>query len=101
MRRPGGAVAPAINPRWVWSSCPWPKRRLLLHGAADFADHDDAFGFRIVIEHLEYVQMGHARHGITTDTDAGGLADACAGELPNRFVGKRAAAETTPILPFL
>ena len=45
--------------------------------------------------------MGHPRHGIATDTDAGGLADACAGELPNRFVGKRAASGDDTDIAFL
>ena len=61
-----------------------PSGGFFLGRAADFADHDNAFSFRIIIEHLEHIQMGHARHGIAADTDAGGLDDARAGELLNR-----------------
>ena len=69
-------MAPAINPAMGLEQLSLAHGRSA--GTADFADHDDAFRFRIVIEHLEHVKMGMPLR-IATDTDAGGLADAHAG----------------------
>ena len=47
---------------------------------------------RIVVEHLDDIQMRGAVDGIAANADAGGLADAAAGELPDCFVSQSAAA---------
>ena len=47
---------------------------------------------RVVVEHLDDVEVRGAVDRIAADADAGGLADAAAGELPDRLVGERAAA---------
>ena len=60
--------------------------------AADFADHDDRFGLRIVVEHLEHVQVRRAVDRIAADADAGALAVAAGGQLPDGFIGQRAGA---------
>ena len=56
MRLPGGAVCPAMNPTTGFFTF------ALIHSggfffcaAADFADHHDRFGFRVVVEHFEHV----------------------------------------------
>ena len=69
-----------------------PLGGFLLRAAADFADHDDAVRFRVVVEQFDHVQMRSAVDRIAADADAGGLADAARGQLPDRFVGQRAAA---------
>src|SRR5690606_32665914 len=60
--------------------------------AADLADHDDGLGLRIVVEHLEHVEVGGAVDGVAADADAGGLAEPGLGELPDGLVGESAGA---------
>ena len=48
--------------------------------------------FRVVVEKFDDVEMRRAVHRIAADADAGALADAARGELPDRFVSQRAAA---------
>src|SRR5690606_12563015 len=69
-----------------------PTGGLDLGVAADFADHDDAMGVGVVIEHLDHVEMRRAVHGITPDADARRLADAAGRELEDRLVGEGAGA---------
>ena len=69
-----------------------PGGGFLLGAAADFADHDDAVRVRVVVEQFDDVQVRQARHGIAADADAGALARAATGQLPDRFVSERAAA---------
>src|SRR5690348_6958428 len=68
-----------------------PGGGFLFGGAADLADHDHAVGVGIGVEHFDDVEVGGAINGIAADADAGGLADAAAGELPNGLVGQSAA----------
>ena len=69
-----------------------PARCFDLGVAADFTDHDDGFGFRVFVEELDDVEVGGAVDGVTTDADAGRLAVALAGQLPDSFVGEGAGA---------
>ena len=81
MRRPGGAVAPAMNPAIGFLQCSFAQRGgLLLGAAADLADHDDGLGLRVVVEHLEHVEVRGAVDRIAADADAGALAEAELGE---------------------
>src|SRR6185503_6253855 len=79
-----------------------PLGGFLLGAAADFADQDDAFGFRVVHEELDDVQVRRAIDGIAANADASGLAGAAGGQLPDRFVGESAAtaddAHLTPLM---
>ena len=59
---------------------------------ADFADHQDRFGLRVVLEHLEEINLRCADDWVTADADASRLAEAEARQLPHRFVGQRARA---------
>src|SRR5690606_6256405 len=65
-----------------------PFSGFFFSAAADFADHDDAVGFRIVIKQLDNIEVRSAVYGVAADTDAGGLTDAARRELPHRFVGQ-------------
>ena len=56
--------------------------------SADFADHDDAMGLGIGLEHLDHIQVGGAVHRIAADTNAGALADALGRQLEDRLVGE-------------
>src|SRR5581483_3372687 len=69
-----------------------PSRGFLLRRPADLADHDDALRLRIVIEHLDDVEVRRAVHRVATDADAGGLSHTARRELPDGFVGERSAA---------
>ena len=69
-----------------------PLGRFFLGAAADFANHDDAVRVRVVVEQFDDVQMRHAGDRIAADADAGALARAAAGQLPDRLVSERAAA---------
>ncbi len=66
--------------------------RLFFGGAADLADHDDRFGVRVGLEQPQDVEVVGAVDRVAADADAGGLAEAEAGELPDRFVGEGAGA---------
>ena len=50
MRRPGGAVCPAMKPTTGLRTCADELRGLLFGVAADFADHDDGVRVGIVVE---------------------------------------------------
>ena len=65
-------------------------RGVFLGGAADFADHDDALGFRIGQQHFQHLDMLGALHRIAADAHAGGLAQADGGGLRHRFIGQGA-----------
>ena len=47
--------------------------------AADFADHDDGFGFWVVVEHFQDIGVIGAVDGIAPDADASALAEATSG----------------------
>ena len=62
MRRPGGAVCPAMKPTTGFFTCCLDVRRRGLFGvAADLADHDDGVRVRIVVEQLERVDESSCR----------------------------------------
>ena len=65
MRRPGGAVRPAMKPTIGFDAAPLglvleELRGVLLGLAADLADHHDRLGRGIGEEHLEHVDELHA-----------------------------------------
>ena len=56
MRRPGGAVCPAMNPDdRLLERLLDELRGLFFCGSADFADHHDCIGFGIVLKQLQHV----------------------------------------------
>lgn len=61
-------------------------------GASDFADHQNAIGIRVVLEHAQAVDVVHASDGIASDADAGTLSKPDIGCLPDRLIGQRAGA---------
>src|SRR6266498_1694657 len=84
MRRPGGAVAPAMLPE--------PRGGFLLRTPADFSNQDHALGLGIVVEELDHVEVRSAVDRVAPDADAGALADAATGQLPDRLIGQRPGA---------
>ena len=73
MRRPGGAVAPAMNPATGFLQfCFDPLGGFFFRAAADFADHDDAVRFRVVVEQFDDVEVRRAVDRVAADADAGG-----------------------------
>ncbi len=69
-----------------------PSSSFFLRAAADLADHDDRFGARIVIEHIQNVDEFQTMHRITANAYAGRLSHAKTSQLIHRFIGQRAAA---------
>ena len=102
MRRPGGAVWPAMNAddRLLEVRLD-PGGGLFLGAAADLADHDHGVGVRIVGEQLQRVDVRRADQRIAADADAGRLAQAEPRELVDRLVGERAALRDDADAPFL
>ena len=71
MRLPGGAVTPAMKPTTgFFTSRLMNSAASSSAGAADLADHDDAFGLRIVLEQLEAVDEVRAVDRVAADADA-------------------------------
>src|SRR5690606_41187106 len=66
--------------------------RRLFVATADLADHDDAFGLRILFEEREHVDEVHATHRIATDADTRALPEAGIRRLEHRFIRERARA---------
>ena len=94
MRRPGGAVRPAMNATTGFFTCLLHERGGgFLVGAADLADHDDrhrsAASVANMLEQFDEIQP---LDRIAADADAGGLPDAARAALPDGFVGQRSAA---------
>ena len=93
MRRPGGAVCPAMKPITGFFTCSFIYAAASLFGvAADFADHDDGVGVGVFVEELDGVGVGGADDGVAADADAGGLADFQVRQLAHRFISQRAGA---------
>ena len=93
MRRPSGAVAPAMKATtgfftWSLMYC----GGFLLGAAADLADHDDRLGVGVFVEHADGLDLGGADDRVAADADAGALADAFGSELGDDFVDERAGA---------
>src|SRR5690348_4952528 len=65
---------------------------LFLGAAADLADHDDAFGLRIVLEQRQAVDEIHAVDRVAADADHRRLAKADISGLEHGFVGQRTRA---------
>ena len=63
IRLPSGAERPAMNAAFGTSAqvLGRPRRRLLLGGAADLADHDDRVRLGVRREQLEHVQERASR----------------------------------------
>src|SRR3954468_19031184 len=66
--------------------------RPLLVGAADLADHDNGVGIRIVLKGVETRDEIGANDRVSTDANAGALADTVSGELVHDFIGERTAS---------
>ena len=93
MRRPGGAVCPAMKPTTGFFTLRFDVGGRGFFGvAADFADHDDGVRVGIVVEELDGVEKCGADDRIAADADAGGLADAELRQLADGFIGQRAGA---------
>jgi hypothetical protein len=75
MRRPGGGGAGDEAGDRLAAVRLDPARGLDLGGAADLADHDDAPGVGVVVEHADDVEVGGAVDRVAADADAGALAD--------------------------
>ncbi len=100
MRLPGGAVWPAMNAATGFVTCFVDVLgRLLLRVAADLADHQDRLGLRVVLEQLQHVDVVRADDRVAADADAGRLAEAEVGELPDGLVGQRAGAADDADVP--
>ena len=92
MRRPGGAVWPAMKPTTGFLKLRLdPGGGFFFGAAADLADHDDGVGVGIVAEQLQRVDVRRADQRIAADADAGRLAQPEPRELVDRLVGQRAA----------
>lgn len=61
---------------------------MLFRVTADFADHDDGFGFWVVLELFDDADVGGADDGVSADTDAGGESDV--GEFVHHLVSEGA-----------
>lgn len=105
MRRPGGAVRPAMNETTglvVFEACSARERlrpgsvdnkqrtsrldelgSLLFGSATDFADHDDALRLRVSDEALQAVHKVGAVERVAADADTRGLAEAHGSRLEN------------------
>src|ERR1700733_10319896 len=94
MRRPGGAVAPAMKPTiGFFTLLRFKKSGASSFGrAADFADHDDRLGGGIAQEHLQAIDEIGTVDRIAADADAGRLAEPRRRGLRHRFVGEGAGA---------
>ena len=100
MRRPGGAVRPAMKAAIGLRTSRAQKAaaRLLLL-AADLADHHDRLGLGVLVEHVEDVDEVGADDRVAADADAGGLADAGIGQGLHDLVGQRAGSADQPDRP--
>ena len=77
MRRPGGAVRPAMKPTTGFLQFALIHAAAVLLGvAADLADHQHGVGLRVGRELLQHVDEVGAVDRIAADADAGGLAEA-------------------------
>ena len=62
----------------------------LFVAAANFADHDDAFGLRVTLKQLDDIDEAHAAHRIAADANAGALAQTILGGLVHGLVSEGA-----------
>ena len=93
MRRPGGAVCPAMNPTTGFFTLALMYCGRGLFGVtADFADHDDRFRIGSSLKSLMASSEGGADDGIAADADAGRLADPELRQLADGFIRQRARA---------
>ncbi len=93
MRRPGGAVCPAIKPTTGFFTFLLDELGGDFFGvASDFADHHDGMGVGICVEQLDGIEESGTDDRVAANADAGGLPDAEARELVDGFIGERAAA---------
>src|ERR1043166_526284 len=90
MRRPGGAVRPAMNPTIGFlrpRSAQQNRRRAPPPAAADLADHHDRLGRLVGEEHLEDFDELGALDGIAADAGRGRLPQALTARLVDRLLG--------------
>ncbi len=64
-----------------------PFRGFFFGCPADFTDHNDAASVRVRVEHLNHIEVRGAVDRVAADSDARGLPNATARELPDGFVG--------------
>ena len=67
-------------------------RRFLLGGAADFSDQHEAVGLRVSVHQSKHINEIRTDDGVAANANAGGLPDAERRQLPDGFIGQRAAA---------
>ncbi len=94
MRRPGGAVTPAMKPTMGFLVLFRLNElgRVFLGRAADLADHDDRLGGGVRQEHFQHVDEFRALDRVAADADSGGLPKAGLGGLEDGFVGEGAGS---------
>src|SRR5678815_4220412 len=77
-----------------------PACAVLFVRTADFADHDDRFGIRIVVEHFHDVDVLQPVDRVAADADARRLAEPLLAQLADRFIGERARPRYHADRPF-
>ena len=93
IRRPGRCRRPGDEARhWLSHVLGHEGCGVLLGGPTDLADHDDAFGRRVVIEQPENIDEVGAVDRVATDADRGRLAKAESGQLIDGLIGQSAGA---------
>src|SRR6202035_5285636 len=90
MRRPGGAVRPAMKPTIGFLL--QKRRSVLFRRAADLADHDQRLGRLVGEKHFQHFDEVGALYRIAADADRGGLAETFPRGLKHRLIGQRAGA---------
>jgi len=93
MRRPGGAVCPAINPTTGFFMCVRNKLRgSLFCVAADFSDHDHGLSLRVAVEQIERVDKVRGQLSISANADRRRLPDSALRQLMHRLIRQRSGA---------
>ncbi len=94
MRRPGGAVAPAMKPTtgFLVPLCLMKSAATISLSPPISPIMIDRLGLVILQEHLDDVHEVEALHRVAADADAGALAEARGRGLRNRLIGQRAGA---------
>ena len=100
MRRPGGAVCPAMNATTGFWKLPAIQQAASSSAdAADLADQDDRLGPRVVLERREAVDEVRPVDGIAADPDHGRLAEAEPRQLIDGLVRQRSRARDDADVP--
>ena len=95
IRRPGGAVRPAMKAAIGLRDLARAEgRRTLLLLATDLADHHDRLGLRVLVEEVDDVDEAGPDDRVAADPDAGRLADARIGHGLDDLVRQGSGATT-------